>query len=73
MRVQFFHWHVRDTVIILEEGNLPHPRCPQCHMLAPWRALNERHLATAKCAKGAYRKRWRVAEEEMWESAERAF
>ena len=26
MRVHFFHRHVRDTVIILEEGNLPHPR-----------------------------------------------
>ena len=25
MRVNFWHWHVRDTVVILEEGNLPHP------------------------------------------------
>ena len=28
MRVHFLHQHVRDTVIILEEGNLPHPWCP---------------------------------------------
>ena len=27
MRVHFWRRHVRDTVIILEEGNLPHPRC----------------------------------------------
>ena len=25
MRVHFWRRHVRDTVIILEEGNLPHP------------------------------------------------
>ena len=25
VRVNFLHRHVRDTVIILEEGNLPHP------------------------------------------------
>ena len=28
MRENFLHRHVRDTVVILEEGNLPHPRCP---------------------------------------------
>ena len=27
-------------MVILEEGNLPHPRCPLCDMLVPWRALN---------------------------------
>ena len=30
MRVHFWRRHVRDTVIILEEGNLPHPRCENC-------------------------------------------
>ena len=24
MQVHLFHWHVQDTVIILEEGNIPH-------------------------------------------------
>ena len=28
MRVHFVHRHVHDTVVILEEGNLPLPRCP---------------------------------------------
>ena len=28
IRVHFLHRHVRDTVVILEEGNLPHPQCP---------------------------------------------
>ena len=35
MRVYFLHRHVRDTVVVLEEGNLPHPRCPRCDMLVP--------------------------------------
>ena len=26
MRVQLWHWHIWYTVVILEEGNLPHPR-----------------------------------------------
>ena len=26
MQVKCFHWHVQDTVVILEEGNLSHPR-----------------------------------------------
>ena len=28
MQVQFLYQHVLDTVVIMEEGNLPHPRCP---------------------------------------------
>ena len=57
----------------LEEGNLPHPRCAQCNMLVPRRALNGRHPATAQCARGAERKSLRLAESEMRESSERAF
>ena len=60
-------------MIILEEGKLPHPWCPQCDMLVTWRALNRRHLATTQCAKGAERKRRQMVEEEMQESMERAF
>ena len=29
MRVHFVHRHVHDTVVMLGEGNLPLPRCPQ--------------------------------------------
>ena len=72
MRVHFFHRNVQDTVIILEEGNFSHPRCPRCKMLVPWRALNGRHLATTQCAKGEERNLQRLAEEDMWQIAERA-
>ena len=61
----FFSRHVRDTVIILEEGNLPHPRCSRCDMLVPWRALNGKHHDTAMCRSGAERKRRRMAETEL--------
>ena len=27
MQVHFLHQHVLDIVVILEEGNLPHPQC----------------------------------------------
>ena len=32
MRVHFVHRHVLDTVVMLEEGNFPHPRCAKCNM-----------------------------------------
>ena len=73
MRVHFLHRHVRDTVIILEDGNLPHPRRPRFDMLVPWRALNRRHLSTAQRVKGAESKRRWLTEEELQESSERAF
>ena len=47
LRVQFAHRHVRDTIVILEEGNLPYPRCPMCDMFVSHNSLNSPHLATA--------------------------
>ena len=35
MRMHLCSRHVRDIVVIFEEGNLPHPRCSQCNMLVP--------------------------------------
>ena len=59
MRVHFMHRHVLDTVVILEEVDIPHTRCPRCDMMVPWRTLNRRHPATAQCSRGADRKRQR--------------
>ena len=73
MMLHFLHRYVWDTVVILEEGNLPHPWCPRCDMLVPWSTLNERHIATAQCARGEERKQLRLAEEELRESSKRAF
>ena len=70
MRVHFLHWHVLDTVVILEEGNSPHPQCARCDILVPRWALNNRHPATAQCARRSERKRRRLAEVETRESLE---
>ena len=64
MWVHLWHQHVRDTVVILEEGNLPHPRCPMCEMLVPCQALNRIHWRTAQCKKVEERERRRLSEEE---------
>ena len=65
----FLHRHIRDTLIILEEGNAPHPRCD---MLVPWNDLNGRHITITQCSKGAERKRWQLAENDIQESVDRA-
>ena len=36
MRVHLWRRHMRDIVSILEEGNLPHPRCTNCDMFVLW-------------------------------------
>ena len=73
MRVHFLHRHVHDTVVILEEGNLPLPRCPRCDLQVSRKALNRRHLGTRQCKTGTERKRRRLAEKEMRKTLERAF
>ena len=57
MRVHFWRRHVRDIIIILEEGNLPHTRCENCDMFVPWRFLNGRHESTDMCKSGEDNKR----------------
>ena len=52
MRLHVWRRHVRDTIIILEEGNLPHPRCKNCNMFVPWRALNSLNKSTMMCKRG---------------------
>ena len=64
---------MRDIVIILEEGNLPHPRCTNCDISVPWQALNGRHKSTEMCRGGVDKKRRRLAEAEVRDIAEMAF
>ena len=46
---------------------------PDAICCPPWSDLNRRHLFTIKCARGAERKRRRLAEEELRESLGREF
>ena len=73
MRVKFWHRRVRDTVVILEEGNLPHPQFPLCNMLVPRRSLNGSHNITEQYKKGAEWKRWCLAVEEARAVTSKAF
>ena len=73
MRVHFLHRNFRDTMIIMEEANIPHPQCPRYDMLVPWKVLNGRHITTAQCAKEVEQKRRRFEAENISESAARAF
>ena len=67
------HRHVYDTVVILEEGNLPLPRCPRCDLQVSRRALNGRHLGTSQCRTGAESKIQRLTAAEGGAATERAF
>ena len=73
MRVHFVHRHVHETVVILEEGNIPLPRCPRCDLQVSMKALKGRYLETNQCKKGAERKQWRIAAAEVETTPEKAF
>ena len=69
LRVHFVHRHVRDTIVILEEGNCPHPLCPDCDMFDLWAALNWWHSYTALCAQVAKSKNRRLVGQESRDGA----
>ena len=73
MRVHFVNRHVHDTVVILEEGNLPLPRCHRCDLQVSRKALNGRHQETNQCKKGAERKQRRLSAAEVETTSEKAF
>ena len=52
LRIHFLHCHVRDALVILEEGNHPHPWFPERENFVPWAALNRRHPTTELCTQG---------------------
>ena len=72
VRVHFVHRHARETTVILEEGNRPYPRCPQCEMCVSHKALDVRHTTTTFYQQGEKRNWRRLAEEGATEGAETA-
>ena len=67
LRVHFLYMHIRKTMVILEEGNPPHPWYSLYDMLVPWSALNGHHTTNAQCAKEEeqQQKRHRLAADDM--------
>ena len=55
---------MRDTVVIMKEGNCPRPHCPACDMFVPWAELDLRHPETALCAWREEMNRRHMVEEE---------
>ena len=64
---------IHNTVVILDEGNLPLPRCPRCDLQVSRKALNGRHLETSQCRTGTEQKRRRLAEAKLEITSEKAF
>ena len=73
IRVYLLHRHIRDTLVILDEGNLFRPQCRRCDIMVPWVALNGRHTTTTKCAREAEQKWRQMMSEEMRYIITRAF
>ena len=67
------HQHVHDNVVLLEEGNLPLPRCPRCDLQVSRKVLNGHHLETNQCRTGAERKIQRLGAAEEEAVTKRAF
>ena len=45
--IQLVQCHIKDTIMILKEGNHPQPCCTVCDMFMPWEAMNHCHPTTA--------------------------
>ena len=59
LRVHFAY----NTILILEEGNRPYPRCPKYEMFVSHKASNVCHRVVAFFRKGEERKRLRLADD----------
>ena len=73
LRLNFLHRCISDTVVILEDDNLPYPLCPCFDILVPRTSLNGQHTTTSQCAKGEERKWLRLMADYLRASTARAF
>ena len=73
LQVHFVHCHVREILVVLEEGNHPLRRCPKCDIFVMWWNLSGNHQVTAMCARGADWWLKRLREEEAQLSTVVAF
>lgn len=73
LRRHFMHRHVTDTIVILQEGTTPLPRCELCDMFVGPYAIGRSHQNTAHCRRGAAAKRRRHALEDVRASDEVIF
>ena len=62
--IHFVRHHVRNTIVMMEEGNRTHPRFSDSGIFLPWAALNHRHPTTDLCDQGADWKRRKLSDKE---------
>ena len=71
LQVHFAYQNPRDSIVVMVEGNEPHPLCPQCDMFVPQEALNRVHPTSGMCRRGTERKRQRMVVKETTECTSR--
>ena len=71
--VNFLHRHIRETMLILEDDNLPYPLCPPFYIMLPLTSLNGKNTTIAQCTKGSEQKRRRLMAEDLREITARTF
>ena len=75
LQLHFMQWNVEDTIIILNKGTVPHPRCGKCVMFLPLDTLVAWYLSTKICSRGveqnfhhlAVNYAWVASGTELWD------
>ena len=69
LQFYFMHWHVEDTILVINKGPGPQPQCDQCGMFIPWGEMTLRHLGNAICKISVERKRRHISSTSIQVSA----
>ena len=69
----FAHRHPTDTLMILEEGSAPLPKCERCGMHVTYLSLNTSHYNSTVCRAGAAREQQRCAIQDAHHAREVVF
>ena len=63
LMTHLMHRHVKENIVILDEGNHPIPICNMCDMFVPWKEPNSWQYHTDMCNWGSEQKRCQIAAE----------
>ena len=69
----FMHWHMEDTIFILNEGTISHPQCGQYNILILREPLEAGQFSTKICKRGAEQNNRRLADASTWKATRTEF
>ena len=69
----FMHWHMEDTIFILNEGTISHPQCGQYNILILREPLEAGKFSTKICKRGAEQNNRRLADASTWKATRTEF